>query len=77
MSERYRKPDGSTTAKFAEYAAAWHELARPIEEEFGVTLWAYDPDLSFKKKGKGCYLDLPVDFAVTLKAILTRLEEKE
>ena len=50
-----RLPNGNYTGNHLEYCNEWRELAKPFEELLDSTLFAYDPDLAFRKNGESGY----------------------
>ena len=76
MTGPYRMPDYTTLVdNVDEYCQAWQQLAKPIEEEMGLTLSGFDPDFSFTKgnpNGVSTSLTLPLWFVRDFNALLIK-----
>lgn len=61
--EQYRLPDGRYTWDVEAYTKSWNEISQPIEDHFGLTLTACDPDLVFHRVegGRLSYNSLRLD----------------
>ncbi len=52
--EKYNLPDGNVTTDADLYIDTWRALGKPFMKFLGWTLFAYDPNLSFRTKdGRG------------------------
>jgi len=69
----YFMPDKTSTTNFADYCAAWAKLAAPIERVTGYHMYAFDPGLTFTRKGQS--FDLPLDVAQSISEALEEVED--
>lgn len=70
----YKLPDGTKTDDVEDYVKAWDDLVKPIEDATGYVLFAYDPDVAFKRNDDEYPfpVSLPLDFAIKLSKALRK-----
>jgi len=72
MRSEYRLPSGECTFDTKLYGRAWKALYEPIEKEFGIYCYGFDPDLAFDDNGFA--LSIPVRIALRIVELILMQE---